>query len=306
MRRSLFIVLFGLLLEYATAHADTFLIQIVRQEVTNNLVTGTISVNSIIMGRTYENEALKINEGVYTGYVRYISQAGHVQGPLGNMGDSGDFLLEVGQVKWSDGKNRENLLFHGGDKPNQSKGCVMLGPVPRDSAGNRFLPEEHALRKLRTAFYGTDNPILSPLKKIQIQISETPCLPIQGEWESTDKDRRFHLSIDQCLCKWTERNAQKQNLVRNAKVASLNAMYTIYRSNDEEVLDFLGFQPSLRKTILNRKPKDSFLILRREKDELVAAWNGLMAIKDKHARLSRLVQPGESPSKQYILKQKEN
>jgi hypothetical protein len=46
----------------------------------------------------------------------------------------------------------------------------MLGAVPRDANGNRYLPADHTLSKLRKAFYGTDNPNSSPNKKIIIEV----------------------------------------------------------------------------------------------------------------------------------------
>ena len=146
---------------------DSFHIKVERIELDGNLVIGKISVNGTDLGTSYENENLKILPGTYPGFMRYSSTAGHVTGPLGNIGQDGDFLLEIGQVKWSDGKKRNHLLFHGGNKPHHSKGCVMLGAVSKDADGKRYLPEGHTLRKLRKAFYGTEEPMSTPNKKNQ-------------------------------------------------------------------------------------------------------------------------------------------
>ncbi|WP_052593386.1 DUF5675 family protein [Aureispira sp. CCB-QB1] len=172
---------------------QNFDIKIIRQSVSNNLVKGKLYVNGKYLGTTYENDALKINEGKYSGYLRYISQNGHVQGPLGNISNKGDFLLEVGNVKWSDGKARSNILFHGGNKPHHSKGCIMLGGVPRDSEGNRYLPKDHTLSKLRKEFYGTDTPNSSPNKKITIEIVDV--FLFGGKWSVKDDGDIIQLVI---------------------------------------------------------------------------------------------------------------
>lgn len=149
---------------------EKFDILIVRDQKDGDLLKGKLYVNEEYLGITYENDKLKIQEGVYPGFMRYVSGAGHAQGPLGNMANQGDFLLEVGDVTWSDGTKRSHLLFHGGNKPHFSKGCIMLGAVHKDASGNRYLPEGHVLRKLRRAFYGTDDPNSSPNKSITITI----------------------------------------------------------------------------------------------------------------------------------------
>lgn len=154
-----------------TVQAQTsFRIKVFREKASSNLVTGTLVVNNMILGRTYENEKLMIREGTYNGKLRYVSTSGHAVGPLGSIGHSGDFLLEVGDVTWSDGRKRKDLLFHGGNKPQHSKGCVMLGSVSRDKDGKRYLPEGHTLSKLRKEFYGTEPPTSSPNKAIRIEI----------------------------------------------------------------------------------------------------------------------------------------
>jgi hypothetical protein len=156
----------------ALAAAEKFDIVISREKAENNLVTGTISVNGEVLGTCYEREDLRIAAGTYPGFLRYGSKRGFAQGPNGELGQEGDFLLEIGNVKWSDGKVRTNLLFHGGNKPEHSKGCVMLGAVARGADGKAILPERHPLRKLRFLFYGTDDPTSTPNKQISITIKD--------------------------------------------------------------------------------------------------------------------------------------
>jgi hypothetical protein len=131
------------------------------------LVPGQISVNGEIIGRTFENADKLILPSIYKGKIRYVSQKSFVQGPMGELGQRGDFLLEV-----SDVKGRTDILFHAGNKPYQSSGCILLGPVGRDPTTlTPTLPRDHPLRQLRTLFYGTDDPTATPDRDIVITIT---------------------------------------------------------------------------------------------------------------------------------------
>jgi hypothetical protein len=125
-------------------------------------------VNDEVIGNTYENNDLKIPGGSYRGFIRYWSGRNFAQGPFATIGKVGDFLLEVGPI---DG--RTNMLFHGGNKPPHSKGCMLLRPVGKDPAtGVPSLDDTHPLRKLRLLFYGTDLPTSIPNRGIRIDIFE--------------------------------------------------------------------------------------------------------------------------------------
>jgi hypothetical protein len=115
-----------------------------------------------------------IQAGVYPGNMRYVSQHNFVQGPFGTIAHAGDFLLEAGNVR-----GHSDILFHGGDKPNHSKGCILLGAVGKDPKTHTpLLDHNHPLRKLRMLFYGTDMPLASPDKKITIQVRDiNSCYP---------------------------------------------------------------------------------------------------------------------------------
>jgi hypothetical protein len=152
-----------------------FNVLVVREKTEDGLIKGTISVNGEVIGNTYENAELKIPPGTYKGILRYWSGHNFVGGPFGTLGKEGDFLLEVANVKEADGTKRTNILFHGGDKPHQSKGCIMLGPVPKGpDTGKPYLPEDHPLRRLRRLFYGTDTPNSTPNRDINIEIRGEP------------------------------------------------------------------------------------------------------------------------------------
>ena len=161
---------------FALGAPEQFAIVIQRQTSTNNLVTGTISLNGTVVGTAYENDDLKIPAGTYKGLMRYTSQKGFVQGEGGAMANEGDFLIEASNV--SDGtRRRTNILLHGGDKPQHSQGCILLGAVGRAPDGHVQVSESHPLRKLRLAFYGTDTPNASPNKAISITILNPPSPP---------------------------------------------------------------------------------------------------------------------------------
>jgi hypothetical protein len=133
-------------------------------------VLGTISINGEEIGKTVENDDLKIVAGAYKGLLRYWSKRGFAQGPFGTYGKEGDFLLEISGVS-----GRSDLLFHGGNQPWHSKGCVLLGPVAKQD-GIPILSEKlnAPLLKLRSLFYGTEVPISTPDKNITITIIDIP------------------------------------------------------------------------------------------------------------------------------------
>lgn len=90
-----------------------------------------------------------------------------VQKPLGILSAECDFLLEVSNVA-----GRTDILLHQGNSPKHTIGCICLGPAQKRPDGTVFIDENHPLRKLRLAFYGTDEPISTPDKKITITIKD--------------------------------------------------------------------------------------------------------------------------------------
>ena len=170
------------LLAAATIRAtDDFRILIDRTELKENLITGTISLNDVPIGNTYENNDVKITPGMYKGLMRYSSSRNFVQGPGGIMGQEGDFLLEASGVRGPTGESRTAILLHGGNKAHHSQGCILLGPVGRSSIGQAEITKEHPLYKLRLAFYGTDTPDATPYKNITIEIRDS--VPrLEGIW----------------------------------------------------------------------------------------------------------------------------
>jgi len=144
---------------------ETFTIIVQREKTNDGLVTGQLTVNGTKVGTCYENDTKKIPAGTYNGVLRTKSGKNFVQGPGGKMGNSGDFLVEVGGVD-----KRTDILFHPGNKKEHSAGCILCGPVTKDDKDNSIAPE--ALKKMRIAFYGTDTPNATPDKKIVIIVRD--------------------------------------------------------------------------------------------------------------------------------------
>jgi hypothetical protein len=127
---------------------------------------------------------------------------------------------------------------------------------------------------------------------------------ISGRWQSPEPEQRFTLDFTGSMVKWTERNSLGAFLTREVKIIDIGSgNFRIDRSNDNEVLAFLGFQESLRNEISARSPQPSFIIFKKEGTTLRIEWNGLIAIKDNNARLKELIQPGVRPAKVFIFKQ---
>ena len=145
-----------------------FEIVLQREKLEGKLLTGTLTVNGQKLGTVYENEDKKIVAGKFPGKIRTSSMRNHAQGPKGLMSNSGDFLIEIASVP-----GRSDILFHAGNKPEHSLGCVLCGPIVLDKDGKRFAPE--VLKQLRLLFFdGEDQPKATPNKKITIEVKDPP------------------------------------------------------------------------------------------------------------------------------------
>ena len=125
---------------------------------------------------------------------------------------------------------------------------------------------------------------------------------LDGIWKSTDAEQRFRLNVSGAVFKLTERNSAGTELVRDARVQfDDDGTVKISRLNDDEVLNFLGFQPSLRAEIAARSPSPSFIWFSLADGGLHADWYGLLVTKDEKAHLKELVQPGTRPPKAFTF-----
>ncbi|QRY55974.1 hypothetical protein [Sphingobacterium siyangense] len=125
---------------------------------------------------------------------------------------------------------------------------------------------------------------------------------LNGTFKTAFPEERFTLDVQGKKVKWTEKNPSGATLAKEATIIELpDGKLKIERPNTEDVLTFLGFQPSLRAEITARKPEASFIVFYRNNDKLVAEWNGITATKDNNAHLKELIQPGTRPAKIYDL-----
>jgi len=145
-----------------------FQIIVQRERSENGLIVGSITADGERLGTCYENAEKRIPAGTYKGVLRTKSMKNFVQGPGGCLDKTGDFLLEVADVP-----KRTDILFHAGNKPEHSEGCIMMGPARRDAGTGEWIAPE-ALRKLRLLFYdGKDKPSATPNKKITIEVRDS-------------------------------------------------------------------------------------------------------------------------------------
>lgn len=218
MKKILFLLV-GLLLitNFGIAQTD-FNISIERYKLVNGLIYGKISVNGSLIGNCYENDDLKVPAENYNGIMRYNSGKGFVQNPFGGLGMEGDFLLEVSGVP-----GRTNILFHSGNKPEHSKGCILLGPVNKDISGSAFLDENHPLRKLRVLFYGSETPNYCPDKKINIEIIDN----YQKNYNNNTKEEAIEF-INKLLNEYSDKKLSMDGVV------SLSGSNFIYKFKDED------------------------------------------------------------------------
>lgn len=130
---------------------------------------------------------------------------------------------------------------------------------------------------------------------------QTVVLPAtEGTWQTTDVDQRFRLEISGGKYKLVERSSSGQTLSLEVTTSERpDGALRLSRPNDNQVLTFLGIQPSLRAEILAKSPQASYIDLRFDGDGMRADWYGLLVTKDANAHLKELVQPGTRPPKNY-------
>ena len=200
---------------------EDFHITIKRNRVIGNLVYGTIYLNGQEIGSAFENNDLKIPVGNYKGLMRYNSGKDFVQSELGKLSTKGDFLLEASGVL-----GRTDILLHQGNAPKHSKGCILLGPATRGPDGGVTIGPDNPLRKLRLAFYGTDEPNSCPNKTITITVSDDYVKTYSGNGNSNIV--RFGGGG---YCTWSIQN-QNINCTLNFNGQN-NSVFNVQLSNDE-------------------------------------------------------------------------
>lgn len=151
--------------------SDLFHIFVKRDPAKGDSVPGHIYLNGKLLGSTLERTAVKVRAGDYAGVMRYSSSKHFAQGAHGAMGQSGDFLLEISGVR-----GHTDILLHTGNRPKHSDGCILLGPISstvgNDGKLHYSVGHDSPLRKLRLAYYGTDEPVMCPDRVITISIRD--------------------------------------------------------------------------------------------------------------------------------------
>jgi hypothetical protein len=220
---------FGLLVLFffvSDAQPEHFDIVIKRNSVVGNLIYGTVFLNGQEIGATFENNDLKIPTGSYKGLLRYNSGHNFVQSELGKMSIKGDFLLEASNVPGNKIPTiRTDILLHSGNLPKHSKGCILFGPAFKGPDGASTIDVNHPLRKLRLAFYGTDEPISTPNKNITITIVDDYINSFRGSGNSNTVNYGNRQS-----CIWS---MQMQNAIIEITISKQNNSVIATLSNDE-------------------------------------------------------------------------
>lgn len=162
----------------ATASADSalpdFSIVVERGQPVGDGIPGTLFVNDNVIGTTLEHLSTAMPAGTYDGTVRYTDGKGLVQSEFGGQSTQGDFLVEI------EIPHHPNVLFHGGVRPNQSTGCVLLGGVIRLGNGYGVVPDGTSLRRLRQLFYASDSPNATPAVVVRVTIRDSGLPPIDA------------------------------------------------------------------------------------------------------------------------------
>ncbi len=124
-----------------------------------------------------------------------------------------------------------------------------------------------------------------------------------GVWLSSDAQQRWHLDFNDNGCEWTERAANGTLLKRAVDLEKTSIGWKIQRTNDVEVLGFLGASATVVSEIAAKNPLPSFITLDIVDDKIQGQWNGLRWTLDAGGHLKTLEQPGSTPStiKQYVL-----
>jgi hypothetical protein len=155
--------------------AQKFSITIVREFSDANGTYGHMEVNGVEVVKTAEDKSVQVGDGqtVKDVSLLYQSGRGHVAGPFGTYGNTGDFLLQ-----W-DANGHKYLQIHTGNSPrDNSSGCVLVGTsFQRNFAGAHGVypvalkGSRDAIAKLRQVFYGSDNPNSTPAVDISISFT---------------------------------------------------------------------------------------------------------------------------------------
>jgi hypothetical protein len=151
------LVFSGLAATFAKAEPAAFVLTIARKYKDAKCTSGYLAVNGNIIAYTLElpwqgNAPLisAIPDGTYGGILRY---------------DHTDkWRIELTGVP-----DRTNVQIHTGNTPDNSEGCILVGlKLGTDLCS--VVDSKKAFDALRTAFYGSSNPVSTPDKTITVKV----------------------------------------------------------------------------------------------------------------------------------------
>ena len=130
-----------------------------------------------------------------------------------------------------------------------------------------------------------------------------PWVGIEGTWVSVEK--RFRLEFqNESSCDFIEMNKSGKEMRATCTVTrgeGEKVSFVIERSNDnEDLLSFYEFKPSVRAAIIDKKPEPSKLVLsRNSKGKMVGQWYGLAISRDVYGNLQEVKSPSKGPARVY-------
>ncbi len=145
------------------ALAEDFILTIYRQYSDASCTSGYLAVNGVIQAYTLERP--------WQGNAPFISSvpAGTYQGTL-RYDHTDQWRIELQGVP-----GRDHVEIHTGNTPDDTEGCIIIGKelgpgLCTIKAGT----SQPAYSALKTAFYGTSNPVSTPDKSIVVKIDGMP------------------------------------------------------------------------------------------------------------------------------------
>ena len=145
---------------------ESFEVEIRRTYESSTCATGELFVNGEFVAYTLEppwagnkRYISSIPSGTYSGIVRYDKTDRYSAKTFENR-----WRIELTGVP-----GRDNIQIHVGNYPRDTTGCALVGTI-LDNGKCRTRNSRSAFARLKNAFYGSPNPVLSPNKNVRVTI----------------------------------------------------------------------------------------------------------------------------------------
>lgn len=185
--------------------ADKFKIQILRTYQTADITMGECYINDELIAMTLElpwkdNQPMisSIPEGNYRAILRYDKSR------------DGFFTIQLLGTG-----PRTGIQIHVGNRPDDITGCILLGLKAKfieKSVGDSL----NAIKKLKTIFYGTENPVSCPDYEILINIRSLP-LPLRFYASQTDKSFFWLFEDGYWISQGGQKTSKFKEVIRDTK-----------------------------------------------------------------------------------------